>query len=161
MPAPAGAIALRVDYGRGMGEVPGSRHRPAENVGRAVELFGRGTVIDWCDALLQGIARDDDPRHPDIAWLSGTVGWPEHWARVWGARGLLHAGPPVHPAIVLDALEDTSWRVREMSLKVVTRHALDDPDGRILGLLDDSQERVRLQALRALGVPPSARRTSR
>lgn len=140
--------------------MPDRRLGPALNVRRAGELFGRDVVIDWCEALLLGIARDDDSRYPDIAWLSGTIGWPEYWARVWGARGLLHIGPPAHPEVVLDALDDSSWRVREMALKVITRHGLDDADGRIVALLDDPRERVRLQALRALGVPPSARDAS-
>ena len=44
-----------------------------------------------------------------------------------------------------------------MALKVVTRYDLDDPHGRVAKLLEDPVERVRLQAKRALGVPPSAR----
>ena len=54
---------------------------------------------------------------------------------------------------VLDALDDESWRVREMALKVITRHGLDDPEQRIVKLLEDPSERVRLQARRALGIP--------
>lgn len=140
-----------------MDAVPDRRLVPAANVRNAAARFGRDAVVEWCEALLQGSAVDDDPRYPDIAWLCGTVGWPEHWARVWGARGLLHIGPPARPEVVLDALEDDSWRVREMVLKVVIRHELDDPHARITALVDDANERVRHQALRALGVPPSAR----
>ena len=69
----------------------------------------------------------------------------------------MHIGPPAHPEIVIDTLTDDAWRVREMALKVVTRYDLDDPHGRVAELLEDPVERVRLQAKRALGVPPSAR----
>lgn len=136
-----------------MDAIPDRRFGPAANARRAAELFGHDVVVDWCEALVQGSAEDDDPRYPDIAWLSGTIGWTDSWSRVWGARGLLHIGPPVHPNVILDALDDESWRVREMALKVMIRHELDDPRGRITEMTDDPNERVRHQALRALGVP--------
>lgn len=140
-----------------MDGIPDRRRGPAQNARVAVELFGQEVVVDWCESLLRGLATDDDARYPDIAWLNGTIGWPEYWSRVWGARGLLHIGPPAHPQVVLDALDDEAWRVREMALKVVVRHELDDPDGHVMVLIEDPVERVRTQALRALGVPPSDR----
>lgn len=136
---------------------PDHRLTPAENARHAVDLFGRDVVIDWCEALLSGAATDDDPRYPDIAWLKGNIGWPAHWSRVWGARGLLHIGPPARPMLVIDALADDAWRVREMALKVIARHELDDPTGRVAERLEDPVERVRQQAMRTLGIPPSAR----
>ncbi|MFT4234407.1 MAG: HEAT repeat domain-containing protein, partial [Microbacterium sp.] len=144
----------RLTYGGGM-DVPSSRAAPAARVREAAELFGRDVVIDWCEQLLTGAVTDDDPSYPDISWLKGTIGWPDHWRRVWGARGLLHVGPPAHPEIVIGALDDGAWRVREMALKVIARHGL-DLDG-VTALVSDENERVRLQALRALGVPPSDR----
>lgn len=114
-------------------------------------------VVDWCEELLSGGATDDDLRYPDIAWLKGRIGWPAHWSRVWGARGLLHVGPPARPMLVVDALNDDAWRVREVALKVIVRHGLDDPSGRVAERLEDPVERVRQQAMRALGVPSSAR----
>src|SRR4051794_27765262 len=95
---------------------------PKELAAQAVELFGCERIVQWCEELLAGRAQDDDRGWPGIAWLGGTVGWADYWRRVWGARGLLHIGPPARPGIVTDALGDESWRVREMSLKVIRRH---------------------------------------
>ena len=119
----------------------------------AADLYGRGHIVKWCEQLLAGRAADDDPAWPDISWLGGTIGWVPYWARTWGARGLLHVGPPARPEIVLAALEDESWRVREMSLKVIRRHGLDDPDGVVDLLVKDPTERVRIQAWMTLGIP--------
>ena len=126
---------------------------PRDLAMQAADLFGRDLVIEWCEQLLAGRASDDDPAWPDIAWLGGTVGWVTYWTRTWGARGLLHVGPPAHPSIVLHALADDSWRVREMSLKVIRRHGLDDPHGAVDRLVRDPAARVRVQAWMALGVP--------
>jgi len=126
---------------------------PRDLVAGAVEVYGRARVIEWCEELLAGRAGDDDPAWPDITWLGGTVGWVPYWARTWGARGLLHVGPPARSEIVLAALQDESWRVREMSLKVIRRHGLDDPDGLVGRLVEDPVERVRIQAWMALGLP--------
>jgi len=133
--------------------LPDRRARPQELVAAACDLFGRELVIDWCEHLLSGRAGDADRGWPDIAWLGGTVGWPDHWRRVWGARGLLHAGPPRDPVRVVDALSDPQWRVREMALKVIRAHELPDPRGLVDALTDDPVERVRRQAWRTLGVP--------
>ncbi|WEK14068.1 MAG: HEAT repeat domain-containing protein [Candidatus Microbacterium phytovorans] len=135
--------------------LPDSRLRPRERALAACELFGHQRVVTWCGELLSGRAREDDPHWPDIAWLGGTVGWPEYWARVWGARGLLHLGPPADPAIVLAALDDPAWRVREMALKVIAAHDLEDPLGHVDSCTDDPVARVRAQAWRVLGMPPS------
>jgi hypothetical protein len=130
---------------------------PRDLAAQASELFGREHIVRWCEELLAGRVRVDDPSWPDISWLGGTVGWPDYWGRVWGARGLLHAGPPMHPSIVMRSLTDESWRVREMSLKVVRRHGLEDPDGVIERLVHDPVERVRVQAWTTLGRSPDAR----
>lgn len=133
--------------------LPAPGGRPKDRVLTACELFGRDRIVAWCEALLSGSAGDDDPAWPDISWLGGTIGWPATWRRVWGARGLLHIGPPAHPEIVLDALADDAWRVREMALKVIASHGIDDPRGAVETCTSDPYERVRYQAWRVLGHP--------
>jgi hypothetical protein len=127
---------------------------PRDLVAGAVDLFGRDRVIAWCEELLVGRAADDDPAWPDIAWLGGTIGWKPYWARTWGARGLLHAGPPARADLVMSALDDEAWRVREMALKVIRRYEIDDPAGAVDALTDDPVERVRVQAWKTLGLSP-------
>ena len=129
---------------------------PKDLAAQAVELFGRAHVVQWCEELLAGRVVAADPAWPDIGWLGGTIGWADYWGRVWGARGLLHIGPPRHPSIVVTALADESWRVREMSLKVIRRHGIEDPDGIIDRLVEDPVERVRIQAWTTLGWNPDA-----
>lgn len=127
--------------------------RPAVLAANAARVFGRDRVVEWCEELLAGAVGADARDRPDIAWLAGTVGWPEYWAQVWGARGLLHIGPPARPHVVVGALADPQWRVREMALKVIARHGLDDPDGDVDALTRDPVRRVRDAAWRALGLP--------
>lgn len=132
-------------------DLPADPHaHPRLLVAGAVERFGRAAVVRWCEDLLAGAVWTDAPDVPRIEWLGGTDDWPEHWGRTWGARGLLHAGGPDRPAVVLTALDDPQWRVREMALKVIRTHRLDDPDGRVPALLDDPVERVRTQVSKVL-----------
>jgi hypothetical protein len=136
------------------GPAPTTPHAlPRDLTIQAVELFGRDVVVEWCEELLSGRATDHDENRPDIGWLGGTEGWASGWSRTWGARGLLHIGPPNHPAIVWAALEDEFWRVREMSLKVIRRHGLHGPHAFLERLVADPVERVRIQAWMALGLP--------
>ena len=54
-------------------------------------------------------------------------------------------------AVVLAGASDESWRVREMSARVVARHQLSDAIEEMVGLRDDENARVREAAERALG----------
>ena len=66
-------------------QYPATPHAlPRDLAAAAVDLFGRERVVAWCEELLAGRAADDDEDWPDIAWLGGTVGWIDYWARTWG-----------------------------------------------------------------------------
>jgi HEAT repeat protein len=51
---------------------------------------------------------------------------------------------------VVEGVNDSSWRVREMSAKVVAKRHLDDAHDAMTALLDEDVERVRAAAERAL-----------
>lgn len=69
---------------------------------------------------------------------------------MWAARGLLWVWDDVALESVVAALSDDSWRVREMALKVVARHRLDDALEHVAELQEDPVARVRAAAGRAL-----------
>jgi len=87
---------------------------------------------------------------PARAVVTGEASWPDYWLRVWAARGLLWAWDDKALASVEAALEDDSWRVREMALKVVARHQLSDVVVKVVDLQEDPVPRVRAAAERAL-----------
>lgn len=74
----------------------------------------------------------------------------EYWLRVWAARGLLWAWDDLAFPCLAHALDDDAWRVREMALKVVARHKLDEALTAVVDLQDDPVPRVRSAAARAL-----------
>lgn len=73
-----------------------------------------------------------------------------YWLRVWAARGLLWCWDDAASEALLAALHDDAWRVREMCLKVVARHGLDEAIETAAELQDDPVPRVRAAAYRAL-----------
>lgn len=73
-----------------------------------------------------------------------------YWLRVWAARGLLWCWDDAAEDTLLMALHDDAWRVREMALKVVARHHLDQAIETVAALQDDRAPRVRSAAFRAL-----------
>lgn len=79
----------------------------------------------------------------------GVLGY---WTRVWALRGLLYAWEDSAGAAVTGHLDDESWRVREMALKVVARRRLDDALEGAARRQDDPVARVRRAAERALVV---------
>ena len=85
-----------------------------------------------------------------VRYLSdGQPDYQAYWLRVWGARGLLWAGPGKDTAVLQNALDDDHWRVRELACKVVARHRVGDLLHRVAALESDPIKRVRTAAGRA------------
>jgi hypothetical protein len=75
-----------------------------------------------------------------------------YWPRVWAARGLLHEWNDTATSAIIDAATHESWRVREMSAKVIARHRVRTAIDAVVSLLDDDNARVRTAAARAFHV---------
>lgn len=75
---------------------------------------------------------------------------PAYWLRVWAARGLLWAWDDAASAVVVGALSDEAWRVREMALRVIIRHRLKGALDAVEALQNDPNARVRDAAERAI-----------
>ena len=91
-----------------------------------------------------------------------------YWPRVWALRGLLYVVDDSATSSVVAACSDPSWRVREMALKVIAAHRLDDALEVAARCQADDVARVRAAAARALqrlvsagDAPPRARSASR
>ncbi len=88
---------------------------------------------------------------PPARWVvTGEPPGPPYWLRVWALRGLLWAWDARARSAVDTALQDEAWRVREMALRVVARHRLEDAVTTAADLQDDPNARVRAAAARAL-----------
>ena len=117
---------------------------------------GRDAVVDGCRALLRG----EEVDHALVVALGGPAasayepGMPPrddvYWLRVWAARGLLWAYLPQALPELGQATYDEHWRVREMALKVVARHRVDELLDDALRLRDDDVPRVSAAASRAV-----------
>jgi HEAT repeat protein len=113
--------------------------------------------VTGCLSLLEGKSCDDELilalGGPPAEWVrTGAPAGPDYWLRVWAARGLLYAWDDSARAGVLAALHDDAWRVREMALRVVSRHRLYEATPLLQGLREDPSARVRAGASRALRV---------
>ncbi|MFE6996934.1 HEAT repeat domain-containing protein [Microbacterium sp. NPDC057659] len=128
----------------------------------AAEYLGERELVLWCADLMSGRRVYGAPDAPDAAWLGGAAaeGWgaparltteTQYWPRVWAARTLLYVWDDAAIPAVLDGLHDTSWRVREMSLKVALRRDVIQALEPGMRLLDDGTLRVRLAAIRFIG----------
>jgi hypothetical protein len=128
---------------------------PRESIELECAVRGKDAVVHGCIELLQG--RSVDPElvlalgGPPASWvLTGEPSGPTYWLRVWALRGLLWAWDDVAQPSVQAALHDDQWRVREMALRVVARHRLDDALPAVAHLQEDPVARVRAAASRAL-----------
>ena len=128
---------------------------PRESVEQECVRRGKRDVVAGCVELLT--SGDGDPDlilalgGPPARWvITGAPSGPDYWLRVWALRGLLWAWDGVAFPAVEAALQDDAWRVREMALKVIARHQLDDATAAVAGLQEDVNARVRAAASRAL-----------
>ena len=141
---------------------------PEQRVRTLQAEIGAEAVARWCIGLLSGDVAYDDPAYPPLPALAGPGAASElqvgnldargagYWPRVWAARGLLHGwqsaiADEAVPVLVA-ALGDEAWRVREMSAKVIRRWEIAEAADRLAELVDDETPRVRVAALRALAV---------
>jgi len=127
---------------------------PRQSIEQECARRGVASVVQGCVDLLEGRSADDDLvlalGGPPAAWVrTGEPAGPAYWLRVWAARGLLYAWDDSARQAMLRALDDDAWRVREMALKAVARHHLQEASGRIDRLRDDPSARVRGAASRA------------
>jgi hypothetical protein len=134
---------------------PPAGKTPRERAERECRNRGKGAFVAGCIELLEG--RDGDADlilalgGPPARWvITGEPSGPPYWSRVWALRGLLWVWDDVALPSVKAALHDDAWRVREMALKVVARHRLEDTLTTVAGLQDDPAARVRTAASRAL-----------
>lgn len=128
---------------------------PRQSIEEECARRGKPAVVAGCVELLSG--RDADPvlvvslGGPPARWaLSREPGGPDYWLRVWAARGLLWAWDDTAVTALALALTDDHWRVREMALKVVARHRVDEALEQVAQLHDDPVPRVRTAARRAV-----------
>ena len=124
---------------------------PRQSVEQACSRWGTLRVVNGCVDLVDGKGADDELilalGGPPAEWVrTGEPSGPDYWLRVWGARGLLYAWDESARPAVLRALNDESWRVREMALKVVARHDLAEAADQVASLKDDPSARVRRSA---------------
>ncbi|GAB6987855.1 HEAT repeat domain-containing protein [Nocardioides sp.] len=128
---------------------------PRESVEQECARRGKDEVVAGCVELLT--KGDADPDlilalgGPPARWVvTGEPPGPPYWLRVWALRGLLWAWDARARSAVDTALQDEAWRVREMALRVVARHRLEDAVTTAADLQDDPNARVRAAASRAL-----------
>lgn len=128
---------------------------PRESVEQECARRGKAEVVAGCVALLGDGGVDAELilalGGPPARWaVTGEPAGPDYWLRVWALRGLLWAWDDVALQSVESALNDDAWRVREMALKVVARHTLEDAWDTVVRLEEDPVARVREAASRAL-----------
>ena len=128
---------------------------PRQRVEAECAKRGKFKVVAGCMALLAG--RRADPElivalgGPPASWaLTGDASGPDYWLRVWAARGLLWAWDRRASRLILRALHDDAWRVREAATRVAARHRVQDALATLEELVDDTHPRVRAGARRAL-----------
>ncbi|MFY0407904.1 HEAT repeat domain-containing protein [Solicola sp. PLA-1-18] len=135
---------------------------PRVLIAEAIEAYGRHATIDTCLATLEGML-DFDRLPVPLTFLAGDSAIYQmerghleervqtHWPRTWGARGLLYVWEDYAEPVVVAALHDDHWRVREMAAKVVLHHEVGSAAEALLDLIADEEPRVQVAAIRASG----------
>ena len=130
---------------------------PRVSIEAEIARRGLAGVVRGCRELLGGSDSDfglivalagpgpASPFAPGMPPRSDT-----YWLRVWAARGLLWAYDASADQDIVTALRDEHWRVREMALKVVARHTIDEGLEEAARLQSDSVPRVAAAAHRAV-----------
>jgi HEAT repeats len=145
---------------------------PRDLLVEAERDYGIHAVIDMCLALLDGHTEYGRLPMP-LAYLGGAHAVTQlergtdlasrgqaHWPRVWAARALRHVWLPYAEPGVVAALSDQAWRVRETAAKIVAQRELGSAAEALEPLLTDKTARVRVAAIRALGVIGDQRHAS-
>jgi hypothetical protein len=129
---------------------------PRQSVEAECRRKGTKNVVARCVDILTGGEVDVDTLHAlagphaTLVLEGGEGGLEGYWPRVWAMRGLLYAWNDSATSVVIAGASDESWRVREMSARVVARHQLADAVEEMVVLRDDDIPRVREAAERAL-----------
>ena len=128
---------------------------PRLRVATACERLGTEAFVARCLDVLAGGEESADflitlggtPARRLLA--EGLTAREHYWLRVWAARGLLWAGPGDDADTLRAGLRDESWRVREMTCKVIARHRVENLLDDVVPLECDRISRVREAAKRA------------
>ncbi|MEF2978031.1 HEAT repeat domain-containing protein [Subtercola sp. YIM 133946] len=109
------------------------------------------TVRRACSLLEGGYEGEEFLRVVGGSHADGILGGAPalYWPELWGARALLYVWHESAAPVVVQALTNQSWRVREMSAKVCAARAVGTPKD-LARLTTDEHARVRSAAARAL-----------
>ncbi len=135
----------------------GSGTTPKALVTELGALVGEDVAAGWCADLLAG----SDPHDyrgvlpylgSNCATAAFDPSWHDYWPRTWGGRGLLYVWAASVAPVVVAGLSDDHWRPAEMCLKVAARREIGEAGPQAVLLVEHELPRVRLQAVRCLGV---------
>ena len=128
---------------------------PRRSVEELADRLGQERVVGACIDMLRGRAVDGQIVYalggPPARWaIDGGEPGPDYWLRVWALRGLQWVWTDKARSAVVAALTDDAWRVREMAVKVSARRRIEEAQPSLLDLREDSVDRVRAAAMKAL-----------
>lgn len=128
---------------------------PRQSIDAERDKVGERPVARRCVALLSGTAVDDDFLYVLAGPAARQVidgregGLSGYWPKVWAARGLLYVWDDSAYDAIVRAASDDSWRVREMTARVIAANHLHDATRTLDVLRNDPVLRVRAAAARA------------